>query len=88
MGTINNNYRQIEIYMYYKDNDKHKIPHIHSYYGDKSAVYDLFGNFIEGDLDRGGRRLTEEWIKGRETKLQEMWKSAVKGVPNSIHKID
>ncbi len=38
----------IIIRMYYKDNKQHKNPHIHTYYNEKEAIFDLEGKLIEG----------------------------------------
>jgi len=44
--------------MYYLDNKKHKLPHIHVKYGEKEGVYQIpEGILIEGDLPNNKERL-------------------------------
>lgn len=37
----------IIIRMYWADNDRHKTPHFHAYYGDDEAVFTLEGEFCQ-----------------------------------------
>ena len=69
----------IDIYMYWFDTQKHKLPHFHARYGGKEAVFDLHGNLIEGDLGRRAGRLISEWCAERKEELQQAWACALTG---------
>ncbi|MCI8362496.1 MAG: DUF4160 domain-containing protein [Clostridia bacterium] len=49
MPTISKFYG-IDIRMYYKDNIKHSKPHIHAFYNEYIATFDLEGNIIEDKI--------------------------------------
>jgi len=50
----------ITVLMYYCDNKRHKLPHIHVEYGDDEAVIGLpDGEVIEGSLRRKQLRLVQ-----------------------------
>ena len=40
----------IIIRMFFRDNDKHKMPHMHAFYGEYEAVFTLGGEIIAGDF--------------------------------------
>jgi len=53
----------IIIYMYYKDINKHKSPHIHAFYGDCEAVFDLeHGKILDGKFPSKETKYVETWI--------------------------
>ena len=43
----------IIIRMFWRDNDKHKTPHMHAYYGDYEAVFALDGDFLKRSVHHG-----------------------------------
>lgn len=45
----------ILIKMYWRDNDKHKMPHMHAFYGEYEAVFTLDGEIIAGDFPQNRR---------------------------------
>jgi hypothetical protein len=54
----------ITVLMYYFDNKRHKLPHIHVEHGDDEAVIGLpDGEVIEGTLRRKQLRLVQAWIE-------------------------
>ena len=68
----------IIIYMYYEDNKKHKLPHIHAFYGDDEAVFDIkSGKLLDGKIPRKEKKLVETWILLRQNELFANWKLAV-----------
>jgi len=74
------------IYVYYRDNDQHKLPHIHAFYGDDEATFDIAtGNILAGKFPPKERKLVETWILLRQNELMADWKLAVNGeVPYKI----
>lgn len=42
----------IIIRMYWKDNAKHKMPHMHAYYGDYEAIFTLDGDILSGEFPK------------------------------------
>jgi hypothetical protein len=69
----------IVIYMYWFDQEKHKLPHFHAKYAEFKAVFTLKGRSIEGSLGLVGDRLVEEWAKSRKSEIQDAWSKAVHG---------
>lgn len=65
---------QIDIYMYPEHKAQHKEAHIHVYNKECSAVYNLDGILIAGDLPRKKvRDIVTKWIIKYKDVLQEMW---------------
>jgi hypothetical protein len=69
----------IAIYMYWFDNQKHKMPHFHARYQGVEAVFDLSGNCIEGSLGNRAEKLVGEWCSENKTDIQIAWKAATSG---------
>jgi hypothetical protein len=70
----------IIIYMYYFDDKKHKLPHIHAQYNDHVAVISIpDGNIIAGDLPANKLKLVLAWIEIRKEELIANWSLAVRG---------
>jgi addiction module HigA family antidote len=70
----------IQIMMYFYDNGKHNIPHIHAEYQDDEAVYSILdGEVISGSLPRKQTRLVQTWIELYQESLLIDWKLAVAG---------
>lgn len=64
----------------YKERDaKHKKPHVHVYYSDSRASYDLKGNLLSGGLPRTQRKLVEAWILIHEKELLRAWNDSIGG---------
>ena len=50
--------------MYFSDNGKHNMPHIHAEYQDDEAVFSILdGEVISGSLPRKQTRLVQAWIE-------------------------
>jgi hypothetical protein len=72
----------IIIQMYYQDNIRHHLPHIHVFYQDDEAIFDInTGEIIEGKLPNNKRKLVEAWIEMRKEDLQADWTLAIAGQP-------
>jgi len=77
----------IIISMYYFDNKKHNLPHIHVKYQEQEAVFTIpNGNIIEGSIKSNKRKLVEAWIEIHQEELMADWDLAING--NSIFKIE
>ncbi len=67
----------IIIRMYYFDNQQHNIPHIHTEYGDKKAVFSITDiELLAGELPKSKRRLVEAWIEIHQEELMADWQLA------------
>ena len=72
----------ILILMYFYDNKKHSMPHIHAEYGDHGvsiAIED--GSVLGGSLPPGKMKLVQAWIEIHKEDLFANWKLAVAGEP-------
>lgn len=75
------------IMLYYFDNKKHKLPHIHVEYSGEEAVISIpDGEVIEGGIRRNKLRLVQAWIEIHQDELIADWELAVNGKP--IFKIE
>ena len=69
----------IIIRMNWKDDGKHKLPHIHAEYAGKEAVFTLDGEIIEGDFPATQKAYVKAWTLIHADELQADWKLAVNG---------
>jgi hypothetical protein len=77
----------IVIYMYFRDNKRHHIPHIHVKYQDDDAVFSIpDGELMEGNLKLNKRKLVQAWIVIHAEELMADWDLAISG--QNIFKID
>lgn len=75
------------VLMYYFDNKKHHLPHIHAQYSDEEAVISIpDGDVIEGSLRSAKLKLVQAWIEIHQDDLMADWQLAVNGQP--IFKIE
>jgi desulfoferrodoxin (superoxide reductase-like protein) len=66
--------------MYYLDNKKHHLPHIHVKYQDQEAVFSIeSGEILEGELPPNKRKLVEAWIEIHKEDLFANWSLAIAG---------
>ncbi len=71
----------ISIYMFYLDNKKHFVPHIHANFGEYEAVYSIpSGERLEGLMPSKKEKMIQVWISMREQELLQNWKLAVNGI--------
>jgi len=77
----------IIVYMYYMDNNQHKLPHIHvKYQGEETVVSLPDGEILEGDLPGNKMKLLQAWIELHKDELMADWELAVSG--EQPYKID
>ena len=70
----------LTVYMFFLDNRRHKLPHIHVEHGEDEAVIGIpDGNVLEGGLRRKQMRLVQAWIEIHREELMKNWESAIKG---------
>jgi len=75
------------VYLYYYDNKKHTVPHIHVEYQGKEAVVKITdGEILEGELHPKKMKLLAAWIEIHHDELIANWTLAVKG--EQVFKID
>lgn len=68
------------ISMYYLDNKRHHLPHIHVKYQCAEAVFLIeTGEIIEGDIPNNKRKLVEAWIEIHKEDLLADWTLAIAG---------
>ncbi len=68
------------ITMYFYDNRKHHLPHIHVKYNEQEAVFSIEnGELIEGSLPKSKTRLVQAWIEIHREDLMANWKLAIIG---------
>ena len=77
----------IIISMYYLDNKKHHMPHIHVKYQDQEAVINLpNGELLEGGIPSNKMKLVQAWIEIHQEELMADWDLAING--ENVFKID
>jgi hypothetical protein len=70
----------IIVSMYYMDNKRHKLPHIHVKYQEQEVVLSIpEGEIIEGKLRNDKLRLVLAWIEIHKDELLADWELATKG---------
>jgi len=72
----------ILILMYFHDNKKHRLPHIHAEYGEYDASIAIDdGSILGGSLPPAKMKLVQAWIEIHRDDLLADWKLAVAGEP-------
>lgn len=70
----------IIIYMYFYDNKKHKLPHIHVQYQEEEIILSIpNGEILEGSLKANKLKLVYAWMEIHGEELMANWVLAVKG---------
>ena len=70
----------IIIYLYYLDNKKHHIAHIHAEFAEFEGIFNIeTGEMIEGDLPSPKRVMVQAWMEIHRDELMADWKLAVNG---------
>lgn len=69
----------ILIRFYFQDNDRHKMPHFHAYYGDYEAVFTFDGNVLAGKFPSRQAAYVKAWTLLHEDDLKANWQLAVNG---------
>ena len=66
--------------MFFYDNNKHNLPHIHAEYQGKVGVYDIKdGKLLSGSLPNKKHKLVVAWIEIHQEDLIADWELAVNG---------
>lgn len=69
----------ITIRMYFKDNQQHKLPHLHANYNQYRAIFDFEGNIIEGKFPNNKTKIVQAWIEIHNEELIKLWELLVEG---------
>jgi hypothetical protein len=70
----------ILVLMFFKDNRRHRLPHIHIRYQDNNASVSIEdGNILEGTFPSKQLRLVQAWIEIHREELMVDWELAVNG---------
>ena len=79
MPTISMFYGII-IYLYFYDDERHKLPHIHAKYQGQDASYSILdGALLAGEIPSTKARLVQAWIEIHRDDLLADWELAVNG---------
>ncbi len=63
----------IIVKMFFNDNIKHYLPHIHVEYAECKAVFDFDSNIISGKIPMKQRKMVEAWILIHQEELRALW---------------
>ncbi len=70
----------ILVLMFFKDNRRHHLPHIHIRYQDNNASVSIEdGNILEGTLPNKQLKMVQAWIEIHREELMVDWELAVNG---------
>lgn len=70
----------ILIRMFFRDNERHHMPHIHADYQGQVAVYSITdGTVLAGALPPSKHKLVVAWIEIHQEDLLANWRLAVNG---------
>ena len=70
----------IVVYLYFFDNERHKLPHIHAKYKGEEAVFSMLdGALLSGVIPLPKSRLVQAWIEIHREDLLADWELAVNG---------
>ncbi len=77
----------IIVSMYYLDNRRHHLPHIHVKYQDQEVVIAIpGGEILEGALKTNKMKLIQAWIEIHQDELMANWELASQG--QSVFRIE
>jgi Domain of unknown function (DUF4160) len=70
----------IVIYLYFFDDERHKLPHIHAKYQNHDASFSILdGSILAGEIPEGKAKLVQAWIEIHHEALMADWDLAVNG---------
>jgi len=70
----------IVIYLYFFDDERHKLPHIHAKYQGQDASFSIGdGALLAGNIPIAKTRLVQAWIEIHRDALLANWELAVNG---------
>lgn len=77
----------IIVSLYFFDDRRHKLPHIHvSYQGQEAVIAIPSGDLIEGEIRSDKLKLVQAWIEIHRDEIMADWELASQG--QAIFKID
>jgi hypothetical protein len=77
----------IIVSMYFFDDRRHKLPHIHVKYQEQEVVLSLpNGDVLEGELKGSKMKLVQAWIEIHQDELMANWELASNG--EQVFRID
>jgi hypothetical protein len=72
----------IVIYMYFYDNERHQLPHVHAKYQGQDATFSIAdGALIAGEIPAAKAKLVQAWIEIHREELMADWDLAINGEP-------
>ncbi len=72
----------VVIYLYFFDDERHKLPHIHAKYQGQSASFSIAdGVMLAGGIPVSKAKLVQAWIEIHREALMADWELAVNGQP-------
>ena len=70
----------IIINLYFFDDERHKLPHIHAKYQGMEAAFSIIdGSLLSGDFPAAKARLVQAWIEIHREDLLADWELAING---------
>lgn len=79
MPTISMFYGVV-IYLYYFDDERHKLPHVHARYQGQEASFAITdGSILGGEKPLSKARLVQAWLEIHREALLADWELAVNG---------
>ncbi|MEI7844106.1 MAG: DUF4160 domain-containing protein [Gallionellaceae bacterium] len=70
----------IVIYLYFFDDERHKLPHIHAKYQGQDASFSISdGMLLSGSIPPAKAKLVVAWMEIHRESLQADWELAVNG---------
>lgn len=70
----------IVIYMYFFDNERHKLPHVHArFQGQQGSFSIVDGSILGGEIPAAKTRLVQAWIEIHREDLLADWELAITG---------
>lgn len=75
------------ISLYFYDDERHKLPHIHAKYQSQDAAFSILdGSLSSGEIPLAKARLVQAWIEIRREDLLADWELVING--QSLFPID
>lgn len=72
----------VVIYLYFFDDERHKLPHIHAKYQEQNASFSIAdGTMLAGGIPISKAKLVQAWIEIHREALMADWELAVNGQP-------
>lgn len=70
----------IIVYLYFRDNKQHHVPHIHVKYQEHEVVVSIpEGDVLEGNIPKQKMKLLQAWIELHKDELEADWELAASG---------